>query len=189
MCLATVEDCEGCQRSSCRGIKICSSAQSQGKIHITRSAYDTARAIPGAYLLLIDVFNPVLDTYLMKIYTVMEQIHIQTQHCSQCDSATVPTVYPVHRSRCCVTTHQICKNTNKHGDITIDHGPLQICEAVNTGLIHIRKDAYHAAHDPKIKIPVFSGILKGKVGQFALVYEAMEEDEVFSGTCWLCRRT
>lgn len=186
MCLATVANCERCQRSSCRGIDICSDAQSRGMIHITPSAYDTAVTDrhTATYGLPIDAFACGVDTFLIKIYTVMNQKRIQTQNCSLCDSPTAREEYPSLHSRCCSTTHKICENCCGY----MDHGPMRLCEAVTAGLIHIRGDAYDKAHDGKVKVPVSPKHRPGKRGQWALVYEVMEEDKKLAGFCWGCRR-
>lgn len=41
---------------------------------------------------------------------------------------------------------------------------MRLCEAVNTGLIHIRVDAYGEAHDGKVKVPVCHEYVPGKSG-------------------------
>jgi hypothetical protein len=79
MCLVRITSCD-CGQSS-REIQICNDGKRQGMIHFRDST-----PIDSEYRVEIDVDDIHADTYAIKVYQVMEQQHIQTAHCNQCDS-------------------------------------------------------------------------------------------------------
>lgn len=173
MCYAIIADCENCQRSSCQEIKLCDDAKSRGMVHITRSAYDRAQPNHGNWWSIkIDTYNPNDSESPLKIYTVMDQNHIQTKHCNQCDVIAVE-----YSSCCCRTVITQCERCGS----TTSQGPLSLCS--HLGLIHIRVGI---TSNGKASVGVCPEYLEGRNGQWALASDIVEVKKRVSGFCWGC---
>lgn len=172
MCHAIITNCTNCQRSSCQKIKLCDDARGRGIIHITSSAYDGARPNSRSWSIDIDVSNPNDQGSPLKIYTVMEQNHIQTKRCKECDSSIVE-----YSSCCCKTVLTHCEQC---GSMT-GQEPLSLCS--RSGLIHIRVGV---ARGDKASVNVCHEFLEGRNGQWALISDVLEVEKRVSGFCWGC---
>jgi hypothetical protein len=142
-------------------------------IHITRSAYDRAQPNHGNWWSIwIDVYNPNDPESALKIYTVMDQKHIQTKNCNQCDESVVES-----SSCCCSMAITQCERCGS----TTSQGPLSLCSL--SGLIHVRAGI---AMNGKALVGVCPEYLGDREGQWALASDIVEVKKRISGFCWGC---
>jgi hypothetical protein len=174
MCLAKVTSCTNCQQSFCSEMNICSEAKEIGDIHIPKQI--------STDCLEIDVEHLRADTYCIKIYTVMEQEHLQISRCNHCDynQSFDLKPYPSCTENCCTVTVTQCSDCES----IFWYGPQTLCPAADIGLIHITKDKYETAQDGKLSVSVHEN---QEMEKWALMYPVMKNNKVPGGACWGCR--